>query len=176
MPQVAITETMEQVHKHCTSYLALHKEILEEAQILNLAIRERWGDVDAGEVLRQAEVNSLAAARLKLITDPRTNGLVSTTTQGDLFHEVPLRVPKVLIINGRPVSYDKAGPLDGLEYWRSRQDESKREAETYREAAATRDAHSAQAAAEADRHEEVIRIAIDHGIDPRTLTYAREEA
>lgn len=175
MTEVIITETMEQVHKHCVTYLALHKELLDEAQVLDMAIRERWGDAEAGAVLRQAELNSLAAARMKLITDPKTNPMVDTTTQGDLFHDVPLTVPKVLIVNGKPTSYDKCGPLDGLEYWRARQDATKKEAETYREAAAQRDAVSAQAAEHAERHESVIRIAVENGIDPRTLTYARQE-
>lgn len=176
MRKLMITETMEQVHKHCVTYLALHREQLDEATILETAIRERWGDADASEVLWQAELNSLAAARMKLITDPKSNPMVDTTTQGDLFHTVPLTVPKVLIINGKPTPYDQAGPLDGLEYWRARQDATKKEAETFREAAAQRDATSAQAAEHAERHEAVIRIAIENGIDPRTLTYARQEA
>jgi len=172
---VAITETMEQVHKHLEKYLALHRELTDEREVMNAAIRERWGDVDPPMLLEQAEVNSLAAARMRLITDPKKNPWVTTSVQGDLFNSVPVRIPAMLIIEGKPRPYYEASILDGLEWWHARQDSKANEASGFREAAQQRDNESAEANNEAQKLEELVRTAIDNGVDPRTVMYARAQ-
>lgn len=173
---VAITETMEQVHKHLEKYLALHRELTDERVLMHDAIRERWGDVDPAALLEQAEVNSLAAARMKLITDPKKNPWVTTNAQGDLFNAVPVRVPAVLMIDGKPRPYYEASILDGLEWWSARQDAKKEEANGFREAAQLRDNESAEAANEREKLEALVRTALDNSVDPRTVMYARAQA
>lgn len=170
---IAITETMEQVHKHCEKYLALHRDINDEAEILRKAVQERWGDVDPRDVLQQAEINSLAAARMKMIINPKKNPWVTTNAQGDLFNDVPVRVPSVLIINGNPMPYYEASILDGLEWWRARQDAKTEEATRYQEAANQREAEGVEAAAEAEKLEAIIRRCMDNGVDPREVKYAK---
>lgn len=173
---IAITETMEQVHKHCEKYLALHREIHDEAEILRQAVHERWGEVDPRDVLQQAEINSLAAARMKLIVNPKKNPWVTTSAQGDLFNDVPIRIPSVLIIDGKPRPYYEASIIDGLEWWRARQDAKTEEATRFQEAANLRDAESTEAAAEAEKLEQIIRRCMDNGVDPREVRYAKAEA
>lgn len=173
---IAITETMEQVHKHLEKYLALHRELTDEHQLMHDAIRERWGDVDPAALLEQAEVNSLKQARLKLIADPKKNPWITTNVQGDLFNSVSVRVPAILMIDGKPRPYYEVSILDGLELWRARQDAKKDEANGFRDAAQQRDNESAEAANEAEKLESLVRKALDNGIDPRTVMYARAEA
>lgn len=173
---VAITETMEQVHKHLEKYLALHRELTDERVLMHDAIRERWGDVDPAALLEQAEVNSLTAARLKLITDPKKNPWVTTNAQGDLFNSVPVRVPAMLMIDGKPRPYYEASILDGLEWWQARQDAKKDEANGFRDAAQQRDNESAEAANEAEKLEALVRMALDNAVDPRTVMYAKAQA
>lgn len=173
---IAITETMEQVHKHLEKYLALHRELVDERTLMHDAIRERWGDVDPAALLEQAEVNSLAAARMKLISNPKTNPWITTSAQGDLFNAVSMRVPSMLMVDGKPRPYYEASIIDGLEWWRARQDAKKDEANGLRDAARLRDDESDEAAAEAEKIEAMVRRAIDNHIDPRTVMYAKAQA
>lgn len=173
---VVVTETMEQVHKHCEKYLALHREITDESAILTLAIRERWGEADPADVLMQAEQNSLAAARMRLIADPQKNRWVTTSVQGDMFNDVPLQIPSVLIIDGKPTPYYEASILDGLEWRRARQDSKGMEKDRFFEAGRTREKEETEAAAEAEKVESLVRKALEAGRDPRTVLYARTQA
>lgn len=173
---IAVTETMEQVHKHCEKYLALHREIADEGEILTQAIRERWGDVEPRDVLEQAELNSLAACRLKLIVDPKKNPWVTTNAQGDLFNDVPVRIPSVLIIGGKPVPYYEASVLDGLEWWRARQDAKNEEASTYQRAADERSNDAREATLEAEKLEAIVQTAMRNNVDPRSVRYAKAQA
>lgn len=173
---VAITETMEQVQKHIEKYLALHPEITDNLTLMHEAIRERWGDVDSAALLEEAELNSLAAARRKIWSDPRKNPWVDTTAQGDLFDSVLVKVPSMLIIKGRPTPYYEASIVDGLEWWLARQDAKKDEADALREAAEKRDRESAEAARQAETLERLVRTALDNGVDPRTVLYAKAQA
>ena len=157
MKTLAITETMEQVHKHCEKYLALHREITSETEVLHRAIRERWGNVDPREVLVQAELNSLAAARMRFISDPRKNAFIETNAQGDLFHQVSVKVPSILMVDGKPRPYYEASILDGLEYWRARQDAKAQESDRYFEAATASKRQSVDADDEASKLEAIAR-------------------
>lgn len=172
---VAITETMAQVHKHLERYLALHRELTDERELMARAIRERWGDVEPAALLEQAEVNSLAAARMKLITDPKKNPWVTTSAQGDLFDDVPVRIPSVLIIDGKPRPYYQASIVDGLKWWRARQNAKTVEVNGFLDAALHREGESIEAAAEAAKLEALVRKAIDNGTDPRQVLYARAQ-
>lgn len=176
MSTITISETMEQLHKHCEKYLALHREIADEADILAGAIRERYGNVDIGAVLERAEVNSLAAARRRFISDPKKNKWITTSAQGDMFNSVEVQIPSLLMIGGKPTHYYEASILDGLEWWRARQDHTGTEAERFREAAKLSTNSSAIAGEEADKLEELIRTAEANGIDPSTVMYAKEKA
>lgn len=176
MSTIAISETMEQLHKHCEKYLALHREIIDEGEILAGAIRERYGNVDIGAVLERAEVNSLAAARRRFIADPKKNKWITTSAQGDMFNSVKVKVPSLLMVGGKPKHYYEASILDGLEWWRARQDHTGTEAQRFCEAAELSTAASATAGQEAGKLEELIRKAEANGIDPSTVMYAKEKA
>jgi hypothetical protein len=167
---------MEQVQKHLEKYQALHRELTDERQVMNMAIRERWGDVEPESLLVQAELNSLMLARAKMISDPKKNPWVCTNAQGDLFNSVPVRVPAMLMINGKPCPYYEASILDGLEFWQARQDAKKVEANGFREAAEHRENESAEALNEAEKLDALVRTALDNGVDPRTVMYARAAA
>jgi len=171
----AITETMEQVQKHIERYLALHVEITDDAQIMNEAIRERWGQVAPSAVLEQAEINSIKAARDKRLRDPRTNPWVDTTVQNDLFNNVVVKVPSVLIVNGKPRPYYEASIRDGLEFWRARQDAKAVEENHFREAAQVRQAEAAEAGTQADILERMAATAVSEGLDPNMVRYARTQ-
>jgi hypothetical protein len=88
--------------------------LLDETEVLERGIRERFGDVSVSDVLYQAELKSLSNERMKLVNNPKENKWVTTSAQGDLFNDVPVRVPSVLIINGKPTPYYEASILDGL--------------------------------------------------------------
>lgn len=171
--EIGITETMEQVQRHVEKYLALHRELLDEREVLALAVNERWGSVDPAALLFKAELNSLVVARAKMLANPKKNRWVDTNVQGDMFNATSVKVPQVLVIDGKPRPYYEASVLDGLEWWRARQDAKKDEASTFRAAADQRDADSVEAAAEAEKLEAIVRKAMDNGIDPRTVKYAK---
>jgi hypothetical protein len=165
---------MEQVHAHLKKYLVLNRELLDETEVLERGIRERFGDVSVSDVLYQAELKSLSNERMKLVNNPKENKWVTTSAQGDLFNDVPVRVPSVLIINGKPTPYYEASILDGLEWWLARQDHKANEARLYREAADKSEEESAIAHDEVDKLEQLARKAMDNGIDPRSVLYAKE--
>jgi hypothetical protein len=175
MSMIIISETMEQVHKHFEKYLALHREIIDDSEVISRAVAERWPGADPLEVLHQAEINSLIRARNAMYADPRKNKWITTTAQGDLFHAVPVRVPSVLIVDGRPLPYYEATILDGLEWWQARRDAKTANADSFAEAERTRRDEAAEAAEEAEKLAEIVRTATANGIDPRSVRYAKTQ-
>lgn len=174
--QLTISETMEQVHKHFKTYMALHKEPRSPEQIIEDATRERWGDVDPALVLIKAEANSLKAERDRQIRNPAYNGLISTTVQGDLFHAVALVVPKILVVDGKERPYYEASVLDGLAWWQGRKEDKAKEADAYQRAADECSGAAKFAEAEAAKLIGVIEEARALGVDPAQVKYARDEA
>lgn len=174
MNTTTITETMEQVHKHVEKYIAVHKETVDDHEALVHAIRERWGEVDHLAILEQAELNSIAASRRKLLSDRRTNPWIETHAQGDLFDAVGVKIPSMLLIDGKPRPYYQVSILEGLEWWRARQDNKATEASAFRTAADARDQEASEATSEAEKLEKLISRAMDHGVDPRSVLYAKQ--
>jgi hypothetical protein len=175
-PTIAITETMEQLNALFLKYLALHREIQDPADIIHQAIAERFGAADPRDVLFRAEENSLAAARQKDINNPNKNKWVTTTAQGDLFNAVPVRIPSLLIVDGKPRPYYEVSVLDGLEWWRARQDAKAHDAGVLSESAQQRHREAVEAGDEAAKLEALIQIAVNSGMDPRTVRYAKTQA
>lgn len=175
MSTIAITETMEQVHKHLEKYQALHKEISDEQDVLEQAVRERWGDVAPQDLLVQAELNSLSAARLKNLSNPKTNPWVDTTAQSDLFNNVPIRVPSMLMVRGKQKPYWECSIIDGLEWWRAREDAKAKEQDVYLVAAKAAGDASAFATSESEKLEDLVRRAQAEGVDPSTVMYAKAQ-
>lgn len=174
--KIAITETMDQVHKHFEKYLALHREILDGHEIIARAVAERWGDADPRAVLEQAEVNSLEKARMAMLANPKKNPWKITTCQGDLFNTVAVRVPSVLMIDGTPTPYYEASIVDWLQWWNARRDAKSVEEDVLTEAADTRRAEKIEAKAEGEKLEALVQTALDNGVDPKTVKYARAQA
>jgi hypothetical protein len=164
---------MEQVHEHCKKFLAMHKEIFEDAEILAQAIKERWGNVDPAALLERAELNSLHKARDNLYRNPKTNPWVDTTIQGDFFNDAPVKVPEILMINGKPTRYTEASLLDGLEWWLARYESKRSEKQALSDAAQFREEEEKQAAVQVRRHRELIEKAIASGLDPSKVLYAQ---
>lgn len=173
--QLVISETMEQVHKLFKTYMALHREPRSAEQVIEDATRERWGDVDPALVLIKAEANSLKAERDKIIRGP-TNGLISTTVQGDLFHATSLVVPRMLVVDGKERPYYKASVLDGLAWWQGRREDKAREADQFQRAADECSGAAKFAEAEASKLLDVIEEAKSLGVDPSQVKYARDKA
>lgn len=175
MNQIFITETIEQVVKHCKNYLVLQKNLQSPEQALDTAIKEKFGDVDSGEILRQAGINTLNKLREGLLSDFKKNPLIDTTAQGDMFDDVPLRIPSQLLINGEWKPWFKTKVIDGHEYWRARQAAKAVESDKFADAARKSHDDSVRAASEAEKFEIVLQKAQSNGIDPATVMYANYE-
>lgn len=172
--KVAIAETMEQVHKHCEKYLALHREQTDVHRAMVRAIHERWPGASPADVLEQAEVNSLTQSRNRAISEQAKNSWVDTTVQGDLFHNIQLRIPSYLMVDGKPTPYYEASIVDGFAWWSARRDAKKSEADAFTKAATSSADERDEAAAEAGRLQDVMQTARNNGIDPSSVKYARK--
>lgn len=174
--KLPVSETLEQLQRFLQKHLALNPGVSEESKLIDDAFHSRFGDVNPGDVLYAAQVNSLAVQRRKLLADPKSNPLIQTSAQGDLFDAVPLQVPETLMVDGKPRPYYQCSILDGLEWWLARQDAKKVEGEEYQQMANARLKESRAAAQQAEVLEGMVRTAHASGIDPKTVLYARKEA
>lgn len=173
MKVATITETMQQVHRHIEKYMALHNETSDVDKIIEDAIRERWGDASPEAIFFQAERNSLIESQKRQLSNPKSNPWVDTSIQSDLFHDVAVRVPSMLMVDGEPRPYYECTILDGLEWWRARQDAKDTEARAYRDAADASERDCDVAREQAERLEVMVKALLDRGADPAKVTYAK---
>jgi hypothetical protein len=171
--QVALNETMADVQAHVRSWMSLHPDILDDAAVLDRAIAERWKGVPAASVLEQAELNTIAAERNKRGRNPKQNPWVTTEVQGDLFHDVPVKIPSLMMIGGKWRPYTEASIHDGLAFWSSLRQSESTLADNLQEAATVRRGRASEAGIEEKQLMQIIRLAEANGIDTRTLRYAK---
>lgn len=171
-----ITETMEQVHRLFERYLALHQQVQDIPTLMQSAIAERYGaDVEVADVLKAAEENSLQASRNKILRDPKTNPIIDTSIQNDLFDSVALPVPTALVIDGKVTPYYEASIMDGLEYWKAKVSALESEKTAYEDALSESIKKISEASARSDKTQAVVNQIIASGIDPRTVRYAKKD-
>ena len=167
--------TMPELHKHVKAWLIRHPHVSDMEAALQEATRERFPYCPPDEVLHQAAVNWLNQDKLNNARDASRNleQWVDTSVQGDMFNDLPMRVPAFIIKNGQPVEYWKCSIAELLEVVESKVAALQMQEQQLREAA---DAKLFQLNAERANARN-IRTAIERaraaGIDPATLTYAK---
>lgn len=172
--EVSVVETMEDVQTYIKKWMRIHPDVVLPARILSKAIDERWPGLDTAAVLERAELNSIN--RLRVHVDPpgsKRNQFIDTEVQGDLFHHVPVRIPKVLLIDGEPMPYYKVSVAQGLAWWSARASEKASEAAAFEEAAKVRREEEREAAEEVGKLRQIIAQAQEHGLDIAEIKYAK---
>jgi len=172
-----ITETMEQVHKFFEKYLVLHGELSDMDVVMRRAVDERWGrSADVARILKKAESNSLLASASRAMSDPRKNKLIDTSAQGDLFNNVLMKIPSMLMVDGKLTPYYEASITDGFAWWKARHAAKTTEADAYAKAEEEAREQADIAETEAGKVQSLIQKAIESGIDPKTVRYAKQQA
>lgn len=172
--EVSVVETMEDVQAYLKKWMRLHPDVVLPARILSKAFDERWPGVDTTAVLERAELNSIN--RLRVHVDPpgsKRNQFIDTEVQGDLFHDVPVRIPKVLLIDGEPTPYYKVSIAQGLAWWSARASEKASEAAAFEEASKVRREEEREAAGEVSKLRQIIAQAQECGLNVAEIRYAK---
>jgi hypothetical protein len=173
----AVDLTMLELHKHIRQFQLRNPAVADAAVLIEMAIGERWPGLLVADVLFQAEQNWLAQERRDTARDAARNldEWIDTQVQGDLFDDLPVSVPRWVILDGErdPVEYWKCSPLDLLEYLSARAAALLAEAEALRAAMQDKEKQVARVRREIEHTRAVIDRAKANGLDPAALHYAK---
>jgi hypothetical protein len=173
---VVIDITMPELHKRIKNWQVRNPGVTDPHQAMLCAINESWPGADVHQVLFQAEANWIRQDRLDMIRDKNKNlkNWVDTTVQGDMFNDLPISVPEHIIDDqGEAVEYWKCSLPNILKYVETRILSLTTEEKALRDAADVKRAEIEKAKANADKMRTAIARAVEAGIDPTTLSYAK---
>jgi hypothetical protein len=169
---VPITETITDVNQIVIRTALMHRD-QTAAQALDTAITENFPGTAVREVLMQAEINSINAARERQeIKDAERLVATYPDAQGRLFgdDDEPPSVFMPCVLGGKP--YHKVSITAGLEWARGVLERRTVEVRAYEQSLLLAKGRMQSAHHEVTKHEAAVAWCVRHGLNPETVTYA----
>lgn len=165
-----ITETIQDVNAIVIKTALMHRDSPAK-DALDLAIKENFPGTSTKEVLLQAEINSIIAARERQQAKDAEK-LIAThpDTQGHLFDDEPPAVWVPSMMGGKP--YHKVTLSEGLAWARAFVERMRAEVEAHARMLSLAKGKLKDAEAKMQEHEAAVAWCMRHGMDPNTATYA----
>lgn len=175
MSTITVDVTMKELHRYFAKFQIANPTIQEPAAVITAAICNRWPWANPDSVLREAEINWLRQDRKDMVraAGRDMSKWVDTTVQGDLFNDYPVKVPQWFMIDGEPQEYWKVSIEQALSYLQARESALRAEAGALEQAAGEKHAMADTAKWQVKRTVELIQMAEERGVAPRTVKYAR---
>jgi hypothetical protein len=165
-----ITETIQDVNQIIIRTALMHRDTPAK-DVLDRAISENFPGAATKEVLLQAEINSIIAARERQgIKDAAKLIATHPDTQGQLFDDEPPAVWVPSMMGGKP--YHRVTLADGLAWARSFVQKQEAEVEAHSRMLSMAKLKLKDAEAKLQEHEAACAWCARHGLDPSTVTYA----
>lgn len=175
---IAIDITSTQLHKFIQSFRQANPQIEDVETLVDTAIQTRWPSANPYEVAYAAVINQTDTDMEKMVREAarKTEEWIDTTVQGDLFSALPpVRIPKWLTDkNGDRKEYWKASPGDVLAFLDTRAAGLTAEIDALNEVLSAKQTQLDSIRAEIAKHRQIIEIARQNGVDPHTVSYARQ--
>jgi len=167
---MSITETIQDVNQIIVRTALMHRDSSAE-DVLSRAVAENFPGLPVREVLVQAEINSINAARERQQAKDAEK-LIATypDAQGRMFEDGPPCVWVPSMVGGKP--YHRVSLVDGLDWARAFVERRKSEVEAHQNMLQLAKARLKEAEARLAEHEEAHAWCRKHGMDPATTTFA----
>lgn len=172
---IHVDMTSPELHKLIKQYQVRNPGIADLSTVMELAINERWPGAQVEGVLRQAEINWLSQDSINRVRDTARNmeEWIDTGLQGDLFNDIPMSVPKLMLKDGKPVEYWKCSLPEMREYMASLASSTQVQAQALQDALSAKLAAVDNLKRQISNIDEAIRRAKAQGIDPETVRYVK---
>jgi hypothetical protein len=138
--------------------------------VLQETLRARFPGLAMSDVLTLAALNTIQKM-IEKITNPKSpRDFVDWRAMGDLFHDLPaVRVPRVIIVDGKPTDAYSVGALTLRDYMRARGEDLRDEGERLIQAGEEKTHAAEQYTEQARVLDVIVERAEANGQDPETV-------
>lgn len=169
--------TVKKLTTFIKSYRLAHPELQDGDELVNAAIGSRWPAMEPEVVTYAAFINQAESDLDDMVREAASNKelWIDTNLQGDLFNQVPVRCPEMMLVDGKRTPYYEVSINEAYEFFNTRAIGATAERDAFQQLVDQKNLEITSYKKEIAILRDMIALAKRNGINPATVKYAKKD-